>query len=123
MLKVIRTLSILMVVIAFTACASTSNGPQTYRIATASVRSDATHLAGLDGVLRGQSNADGTACFWVGDGSTRIALFWPYGYKAIVPPLAVYDDKDMLVAVVGQRLTMTGGRLADDVHSIAGCPG
>jgi hypothetical protein len=81
------------------------------------------HLAGSEGVLAGQINNDGTACFWISNGSTRTALFWPYGYKAVEPPLAVYDDKDVRVAVVGQRVTMTGGRLPDDVHSVVGCPG
>jgi hypothetical protein len=100
-----------------------THGIQTYRIASASVRTDAINLARSDGVLGGQVNADGTACFWIGDGPGKTALSWPYGYKAHDPPLAVSDDRDMRVAVVGQRVTMAGGLLADDVTSILGCRG
>jgi len=99
------------------------SGTQQYRIAAASVRADAINLARLDGVLEGSVNADGTACFWVGHGSVRTALFWPYGYKAAAPPLAVYDDEDLLVAAVGESVTMAGGLLPDGVHAILGCPG
>jgi hypothetical protein len=51
-----------------------------YRIAAAPARSDITLLARLDGVLAGQANPDGTACFWVKDGTDRTALFWPWHY-------------------------------------------
>lgn len=54
------------------------------------------------------------------DGS---ALSWPYGYSARANPLAVYDDSDNRVAVVGDRVTMAGGLMADSVHSITGCLG
>ena len=121
-MQLIRTLSVLAVVISLAACGGAS-GTQEYRIATASVRGDAINLARLDGVVEGSINVDRTACFWVSNGSVRTALFWPYGYKAVAPPLAVYDDKDALVAVVGQRVTMAGGLLPDDVHAILGCPG
>jgi hypothetical protein len=96
-------------------------GPE-YKIATATQPSDVMMLAQAVGVLGGQTNADGTACFWLG-GADGTALFWPYGYSARTNPLAVYDDSGNRVAAVGQTVTMAGGLMGDDVHSITGCSG
>ena len=68
-------------------CAPSSSGGITYKIATAAERSDFMHLARTDGVLNGQTNADGTACFWLGDVTSGVALSWPYGYSARGNPL------------------------------------
>src|SRR5258708_27189842 len=106
------------------AAACTGGAPtgETYKIATASVRSDAILGARMEGVLQGQVNSDRTACFWIG-ASTGMALSWPYGYSARANPLAVYDDARNRVAAVGQRVAMGGGLMADIVRSITGCPG
>jgi hypothetical protein len=113
-------------------------GALTYRLATAPVRTNLILLARLDGVLSAQANIDGTACFWVGNGTERIALSWPWGYAARGSPLApalgwahagshsrlaVYDETGRRVAEVGQRVTMGGGLMGDEVQSIVGCSG
>jgi len=110
----------------------------TYRVATAPAPSNAFHLALAGGRLGGDVNLDGTACFWLGSGSQREALFWPYGFTALgnllslagplasttqIGRLAVYDESDRRVAEVGQNVVMGGGLLSDDVRSIVGCSG
>ena len=99
-------------------------GPATtYRIAT--VRSDAYHLARFDGVLHGQANPDGTACLWIGEGE-RMAVIWPSGYIARGNPLAVYDQHGVRIGVVGQLVTLGGGRGGPDDGrpvSVLGCSG
>ena len=104
------------------ACTPSTSG-STYKIATASVRSDFILLARTEGVLGGRTNPDGTACFWLGQSDAGVALSWPYGYSARANPLAVYDDSGNRVATVGQRVVMAGGTLADGVSSIPGCSG
>jgi hypothetical protein len=122
MVRWTRLISIPIVALTFVACApNVSHGIQIYRIATASVRGDATNWAQLDGVLGGQVNPDGTSCFWIGDGPDKTALSWPYGFKAHAPPLTVSDDREMQMAVVDQRVMLAGGLLPDDVGSILGC--
>jgi hypothetical protein len=93
-----------------------------YRLASAASRGDIFLLAQTQGVLHGAANSDGTACFWLGNDLGGSALFWPYGYTAGGNPLAVYADSGNQVAASGQYVVMAGGRLADDVHSILGCP-
>jgi hypothetical protein len=94
-----------------------------YKIATASVNSDAIDLARSDGTLGGQTNPDGTACFWLAAGRDRIALSWPYGYTARISPLTVYDATGKPLAEVGEIVTLAGGLTPDDVQSITGCTG
>jgi hypothetical protein len=113
-------------------------GAVTYRLATAPVRTNLTLTARLDGVLSAQANIDGTACFWVGNGTHRTALSWPWGYTAHGSPLApalgwvhagslsrlaVYDEAGRRVAEVGQRVSMGGGLMGEEVDSILGCSG
>jgi hypothetical protein len=99
------------------------SGPGAYRLASSSIKSDASLLARSEGVLHGQANSDGTACFWLGNGGDARALFWPYGYSAGGFPLALYDDSGKRVATVGQYVVLAGGLMPDEVHSIVGCPG
>lgn len=113
-----------------------SAGSVTYRVATAPRPSNDFLTARIEGRLGGQVNIDGTACFWLGAGSHREALYWPFGFTAqgsllnVVRPLAdaspvgrlaVYDETGRRVAEVGQYVVMGGGVLGEDVHSIAGC--
>lgn len=112
------------VLLLMSACAGpASTATVSYKIATASVRSDSTNLARSDGVLGGQTNGDGSACFWLSTGRDKIALSWPYGYSARISPLTVYDDTGKPVAEVGEIVTMAGGLLPESVHSITGCSG
>ena len=76
--------------------------------------------ARLDAVLHGQANPDGSACFWVPDGQSRVALIWPQGYFAKGTPLAVYDEKGELIGVVGKSVALGGGRAAPDA-TVSGC--
>lgn len=105
-----------------TACGDVKQAGDTYKIATASTLSAAIQHARAEGVLHGQTNNDGTACFWIDDAPDSRALSWPYGFSARGNPLAVYDDTGHRLVAVGQFVVMDGGLLADDVHSIVGCP-
>ena len=107
------------------ACAGgpASTATVTYKIATAPAPSTSSNLARADGVLGGQTNGDGSACFWLSTGRDKIALSWPYGYSARISPLTVYDDTGKPVAEVGEIVTMAGGLLPDSVHSVTGCSG
>jgi hypothetical protein len=123
-LRKMRSISLAMCITALIGgCAP--NGPvgPEYKIATAPEPSGLMLFAQAVGVLGGQTNTDGTACFWLGDAGSGTALFWPYGYSARTNPLAVYDASGNRVAAVGQTVTMGGGLMGDDVHSITGCSG
>jgi len=116
-------LSSIVVMAGMSTCAPSSPGVGTYRIASASVRSDIINLARAEGILNGQANADGTACFWLGPDNSGQALSWPFGYTAGGNPLSVYDDSGSLVASIGQHVVFAGGLMPDNVHSIVGCRG
>lgn len=104
-----------------TASPNQEAGASTYRIASAPTKSDIILTARREGVLHGQSNADGTACFWLGQTSDGAALSWPYGFTGGGNPLSVYDDSGQRVASVGQYVILAGGLMPDSVHSILGC--
>ena len=87
------------------------------------MKPDAYLTALTGGVLNGRTNPDGTACLWVGQGSEAHALYWPFGYSAGGNPLTVYDGSGRAVATVGQHVSLGGGLMPDDVHSIFGCNG
>lgn len=108
------------VLLFMTACGDVKQAGDTYKIATASTLSAAIHPARAEGVLHGQVNNDGTACFWIDDPPNSRALSWPYGFSARANPLTVYDDTGQRLVAVGQFVVMDG-LLADDVHSIVGC--
>lgn len=101
-------------------CSSSSPG---YRIATESQPDGAGMLALMHGVLNGQVNPGGTACLWVGDGTDRTAILWPYGFYANGSPLSVFDSTGRRAATVGRRIKMGGGLEPDSVRSILGCSG
>src|SRR5258708_25475034 len=69
------------------ACVSSSPGGGSYRIASASVRSDIINMARAEGILNGEANADGTACFWLGPNHGAQALSWPFWCTARGRPL------------------------------------
>src|SRR5260370_40123433 len=89
-------------------CVSSPPRVGSYRIATASVRSDIINMARAEGILNGEANADGTACFWLGPNNGAQALSWPFGYTAGGSPLSVYDDSGRSVASVGQHVVFAG---------------
>jgi hypothetical protein len=94
-----------------------------YRIATASRPGMASMLALASGKLDGQVNPDGTACFWLGDGTNRYAIFWPFGFSAAGLPLTVYDTDGRKAATVGQEVSMGGGNGPDGTANPLGCSG
>jgi hypothetical protein len=69
----------------------------------------------------GKTNANGTACFWLGDGADRMALVWPSGCSAHDSPLSLYDESRKLVASVGDRVALGGGLLPAGT-TVLGCP-
>lgn len=85
---------------------------------------------GVQGVLGGQTNADGTACLWLqSDGSDRNALLWPNGYSAHGKPLTISDQNGRAIGVVGQFVILDGSTMApEDIETkgrtvgILGCP-
>ena len=98
-------------------------GAVRYRIA-AVLRPGLTYnLALTTGTLGGEANKDGTACFWIGNGTDRWAIFWPYGYSALGPPLSVYNDKAKLIGRIGQHLSLGGSGGPDGTPNPLGCHG
>jgi hypothetical protein len=100
--------------------------PKSYKVATwYSPTPSARVNTGVTGLLGGQINADGTACFWlVGDGEDRNALEWPSGYSARDKPLSIFDQSGRLVATAGEVVSLGGGMAPEDViaKGISGCP-
>ena len=78
------------------------------------------HLAAFHGILAGQANEDGTACFWF-DGRPDTALIWPSGYTAHGEPLSVLDPQGRPVAVVGREFNGGGGLASQDRIAVSGC--
>jgi hypothetical protein len=99
--------------------------PKSYKVATwYSPTPEIGFLSSSTGVLRGQTNADGSACFWLGSGEDRAALLWAPGYSARDNPLSIFDAKGHRIATVGELVTLGGGLAPDDViaKGIFGCP-
>ena len=99
--------------------------PKSYKVATWYATSPSTgSLTSGTGLLSGQTNVDGSACFWLGSGDDRAALLWPPGYSARGNPLSVFDAKGHLIATVGEVITLDGGKAPEDVIAmgIFGCP-
>jgi hypothetical protein len=114
-------LAIVPMLLLISACGGAALAGDSYKIATAPGLWGAIQHARVEGVLHGQSNIDGIACFWIDDAPDSRALSWPYGYTARANPLAVYDETGHRLVAVGQFVVMDGGLLANDVHSIVGC--
>lgn len=99
--------------------------PQSYKVATwHGTTPSAGSLTSGSGLLGGQHNVDGSACFWLGTGDDRAALLWPPGYSAGGSPLSIFDEKGQKIATVGEVVTLDGGVAPEDVISkgIFGCP-
>ena len=80
------------------------SGPGSYRLATAPTKSGLSLLAASYGVLHGEANAYGTACFWQGDASEAKALYRPYRFSAGGFRLSVFDASGNRVVTVGQMV-------------------
>jgi hypothetical protein len=99
--------------------------PSGYAVATWSANPAAGVLTGPTGLLRAQTNPDGTACFWLaGDGGDRNALVWPQGYSAHGSPLSIFDQNGNLIGTDGYVITLGGATAHQDVAAkgIVGCP-
>jgi hypothetical protein len=102
--------------------------PPSYKVATWYAPKGSVILrpnTGVSGVLHGQANADGSACFWLAaDGEDREALEWPPGYSARPNPLSIYDQDGHIVATVGDDVILGGGTAPEAViaSGIFGCP-
>jgi hypothetical protein len=82
-------------------------------------------LTKFGGVLGGRTNADGTACTWLGNGTDAVALVWPPGYFARGNPLIIVNEKGNAVAAVGAYANLDGSVAAPESmqgHPILGCP-
>jgi hypothetical protein len=81
-------------------------------------------LTVVGGLLGGRTNADGTACFWLGNDSDAVALMWPPRYSARGNPLTIFNEKGQAVATVGQFVNLDGSTTApEDVlaKAVLGC--
>ena len=97
----------------------------TYPVATTGCSHSCLSLAALlEGMLCGQVNSDGTACLWIGERATGIALIWPGGFTVRGSPLTVYDGSGFPVAVVEWPVQLGGGLLPPEfVGAVFGCSG
>lgn len=102
---------------------SLARGMAPYRIATGSSPGEAYLAALASGKLAGQVNADGTACFWLGDATNRIAISWPFGYSAAGPPLTIYDADGHKAATISQPVSLGGGNGPEGTPNPLGCSG
>ena len=94
-----------------------------FRVASASQPGGAYLTALISGVFEGTINPDGMACMWVQVGDSRTAISWPYGYSAGGWPLGIYDQSRRRLASVGEQISVGGGLLPSEMHSILGCSG
>src|SRR5260370_41448664 len=78
-----------VLVAGLSACVSSSPGGGSYRIASASVRSDIINMARAEGILNGEENADGKAWFWLRPNNGAHGLSWPVWVTAGGSPLSV----------------------------------
>jgi hypothetical protein len=111
--------------IALLAVLGTVMFPKSYKVATwYATTPSAGSLTSGTGLLGGQTNADGSACFWLGSAEDRAALLWPPGYSARGNPLSIFDEKGQMIATVGKVVTLDGGVAPEDViaKGIFGCP-
>jgi hypothetical protein len=86
---------------------------------------EARALTKVGGVLRGRTNADGTACFWLGSDPDWVALMWPPRYSAHGSPLTIMNQDGQAVGTVGQIVNLDGSVAApEDIQAkrIFGCP-
>jgi hypothetical protein len=96
----------------------------TYKVATTSTSSGFGLNAGLQGQLDGQTNGDGTACFWITNANATTVLLWPRGFSAQGDPLEIHDDKGRMLAQVGKQIALRGGRgQTPPAGPILGCSG
>jgi hypothetical protein len=96
----------------------------TYKVATTSTSSGFGLNSRLEGQLDGQTNGDGTACFWITSGNVRTVLLWPRGFSAQGDPLEIHDDKGQSLAQVGKQIALRGGRgQTPPAGPIFGCSG
>jgi len=102
---------------------SLAPGMARYRIATASRPGGSYMLALFSGKLDGQVNPNGTACFWLGVGTDRYAISWPFGFSAAGPPLTLYNSDGRKGATIGQQVSIGGGGAPDGTPNPLGCSG
>jgi hypothetical protein len=116
-------LLLLLVVGSFLILSSTGSRTVHYRVATQLLRSEGIAHGELNGILFGQPNPDGTACFWMGDSKDKSALVWPQGYSAGGSPLSIFDGEGHRLGTVGQTIAVSGGLGPEEPAPITGCPG
>lgn len=93
-----------------------------YRVATAHSSIEGLGFdSGRSGTLGGQTNRDGTACFWVGSGQDQASLVWPQGYSAHGNPLRISDATGHVLATVGQYVALRGGLAPEGSKLPLGC--
>src|SRR5438105_14731643 len=115
----IRSLALVALLISACSSPGSSQSSASYIVDTAPPGARLTAL--LEGVLRGQAYANGSACFWIDDAGGRTELVWPQGYSGAENPLQIHNEKGQTLAQVGQRISVSGGLGPN--HPGASCPG
>ena len=125
MLAIIRLLATIALFAMFSVGAACGKSSQ---LAVATISASSSDPIGFQarntGILQGQANPDGTACFWLGTGTNRAVIIWPHGFTARDNPLRLVDGDGREEARVGDRITLGGGYLPEDQSSaVRGCSG
>jgi hypothetical protein len=98
-----------------------AGSPSSYNVAT--FTANVTGLSRAEGTLAGQTNGDGSACFWIGEGTNRFFLVWPQGYSAKGGTLGIVDQAGRMRATTGKRVAVGGHRDDRAGVSVQGCTG
>ncbi len=120
MSQVKQIIELVSIVVLVVGCAIGAARTADYAIATQD-SAGFSHAARAGGILHGQVDSDGTACFWLGDGTERVALIWPPGFTAKANPVSVYDSNDNRVGMIGAQIAVSGGLAPNTV--VFGCAG
>jgi hypothetical protein len=57
----------------------------------------------------GGERRDGLVCWWLSQGSFRMALLWPFGFSAVDNPLRIIGPDGQSLAAVGDDVELGGG--------------
>src|SRR6266849_6400063 len=110
-----RTLVVVMLVLALDACGAKSTAQPTpplagtLAIATYDPAGSISMASLIGGTIRGTVNSDRTACFRIVEDPHQVPMIWPAGYSASIDPLRVVDGLGKTIAVDGQHVMLPGG--------------
>jgi hypothetical protein len=98
-----------LITLVISGCTASGSAPRTYRVATTLAASGFGLTARLQGLLAGETNSDGTACFSITQDNVKTVLIWPSGFSAQGTPLEIRDESGRALAEVGKQIALSGG--------------